>query len=202
MGMAGALVVLSAFVAVSTQRPWTSEALAQPHIHPIAEPGPHASHEPNQAFEPTLDGSVRPEDIPDTVAIRALMQTLRVPSDSDAAALRQVRIRVGRMNLSEIDFENLVRELGDFDTQAKAQEARIEAVRPSSAAAVSSASARYLEDRYVEEQTNFSALLEEHYERLLESLSPEGAAKLQQHMGHIKSRIKVYATPDMSRRTL
>jgi hypothetical protein len=75
-------------------------------------------------------------------------------------------------------------------------------VRPSSSEGVSAASSRFLEDRYVEEQASFSVLVEDHYEQLLESLSPEGGAKLQEHLLHVKSRIKIFATPDMSKRTL
>jgi hypothetical protein len=202
MGMVGAFVLLSAFLAVSTLRTFTSEALAQSSVHSSHEPGLHLDHESGQASEPVLNGSLRPEDIPDSVAIRALMQTLRVPSSPDTAGVSQVRSRTGRMNLSETDFEILVRELGDFDTQAKAQEARIEAVRPSSVGTVSAASTRFLEDRYVEEQATLSALIEDHYQQVLESLSPEGAAKLREHLFHVKSRIKVYAVPDMSRRIL
>lgn len=130
------------------------------------------------------------------------MQTLRIPVDPDAAALRQVRARVGRVNLSEADFEILVHRLGDFDTEARVQEARIEAVRPSSAEGISAASTRFLQDRYIEEQAALSVLVEDHYEQLLESLSSEGAAKLQEHLLHVKSRIKIFATPDMSKRTL
>jgi hypothetical protein len=106
------------------------------------------------------------------------------------------------VGLDEADFEILVRELGVLDTRAKDQEARIEAVRTSLAGAASGTTARFLEDQYREERENLSSLVADHYQQLLQSLSPEGAASLQAHLSHIKSRIKVYPTPDMSKQTL
>jgi hypothetical protein len=194
MGMAGAFVVLSVILVVGTKRPFIAGALAQADIH--------STHDPAEAPELLFDGSVRPEDIPDGIAISALMHSLRVPTDPDATALRQVQAKVRRLNLTEGDFEILVSELADFDTEAKAQEARIEAIRPSSAAGISAASARFLEDRYVEEQRNLGSLAEDRYEQLLESLSPEGTARLQEHLLHVKTRIKIFAPPDMTKRTL
>jgi hypothetical protein len=203
LGITGVFVPLSAFVvAVSTRHLLTSEAFAQPPAQASHEPGLHLGHEPGQPFEPLLDGSVQPEDVPDSVAIRVLMQTLRVPANADAAARNQLQVRAGRVGLGEADFEILVREVGVLDTRAKDQEARIEAVRTSLAGAAGGTTARFLEDQYREERKNLSALVADHYQQLLQSLSPEGVASLQAHLNHIKSRIKIYPTPDMSKQIL
>jgi hypothetical protein len=185
IGMVGALALLFAFVTANTLRPLTSEALAQQHVH--------TGHVAGQTFEPLLDGSTQPDAIPDHVAIRALMQTLRIPRNPDAESVKQLRTRVGRADFSDADMTIVVRALTAFDTPAKDQQALIEAVRPSSAEATTAAI-----DRYVEEQKRFDLLILAHYEQLLASLSPEGAAKLQEHLQHVKSRIKVYPTPNMS----
>jgi hypothetical protein len=202
MGLAAVFILLSAFIAVGTRHTLTSEAVAQTSVSSDPGPGLHLGHDSEEAFEPLVDGSKRPEEIPDGVAIRVLMQTLRVPPNPDAAALKQLQVRVARVNLSETDFEILVRELGVLDARAQEQEARMEAVRTSLAGTVSGATARPLEDRYIEEQANFSSLVDDHYQQLLQSLSPEGAEKLRGHLLHVKARIKIYPTPDMSKRTL
>ena len=205
MRTAAVFVLLSiSVVAISTRNLLTSEALAQPPGQPSREHGLHLDHdhEPGQAFEPLFDGAVRPGDIPDSVAIRALMQTLRVPANADAGARSQLRVRAGRVGLGEADFEILVRELGVLDTQAKEQEARIEGIRTSLAGAASGTTARFLESQFREEQDELGALVADSYEQLLRSLSPEGAAKLQAHLSHVKSRIKIYPTPSMARQTL
>jgi hypothetical protein len=203
MGAAGALIALAAVIAVSTQRPFIAGALAQTEIQSSHDPALHLGHEPAaEAPEPLFDGTVRPEDIPDSVAISVLMNSLRIPNDSDATALGQLQAKVRRVNLGEGDFAILVSELVDFDTAARVQEARIAAVRPSSAPGISAASARFLEDRYVEERRNLGTLAEDRYAQLLESLSPDGTARLEEHLLHVKTRIRIFAPPDMAKRTL
>jgi hypothetical protein len=161
-----------------------SEALAQEHLH---------SGHVQPPLAPLLDGSEDPELIPDDVAIRALMQTLRVPPNPDMLALNQLQARVDRVNLSDTDVEILVLQLGILDTQAKAQEARIDAVRPAFGEADRAAITRYITER-----KRLESLLVHHYQELLASLSPAGAAKLKQHLLHVKSRIRIYPTPDMT----
>jgi hypothetical protein len=200
--LAGALAAFSAVIAVSTQRPFISGALAQTDLQSSPDPAIHLGHEPAEAPEPLFDGTVRPEDIPDSVAISVLMNSLRIPSESDTTAMSQLQSKVGRLNLSEGDFAILVSELVDFDTAAKAQEARIEAVRPSNVPGISAASARFLEDRFVEEQRARSSLAEARYAQLLESLSPVARTRLEAHLLHVKTRIRVYPPPEMSRHTL
>lgn len=188
VGMIGALALLSALVAGITQRNLTFEPLASAR----AQDHDHSNHASGQTLEPLLDGSVEPQLIPDDVAIRALLSTLRVPPDPDAATLEQLHTRISKANLSNADIEILARELGRLDTQAKSQEARIEAFRPTPTAG------RVAVDRYLEQREILNALFVESYQQLLASLSPEGAAKLQAHLLHVKSRIKVFPTPDMS----
>lgn len=161
----------------------------------------HSGHDVDQTFEPLVDGSAEPEKIPDSLAIRALMQTLQLSADPDNDALTQLRIRTGRMELAESDFNILVAELGVLDRQAKAAQARIETIRQSAAANDRGPVPRALRDQYVEEQNGLTSLMEAQFQRLLDSLSPEGAAKLQTHLEHVKSRIRIYPTPVMSTQT-
>lgn len=192
--IAGLFVLLLVFAAISTQREFPSEALAQQATHSDHERGQvHLDHAVGQTFEALIDGSMEPERVPDTVAIRALMQTLRVPSDPDATNLERLRAQVYRVNFSEADLEVLVHELGRLDTHAKDQQAIIEAVRPSSGEAEDAEIARY-----VEEQKKLGSIFVDHYQQILTSLSSAGAEKLQEHLIHIKSRIKIYPTPNMS----
>lgn len=155
-------------------------AHAQEHVHSRVSPAP------------IVDGSQQPELIPDDFAIRALMETLQVAPNADEAALKQLRSRVRRVNLSEDDIEILVRELGMFDTHVKAQQLKALSFRPSPTAN------RVAIDLYAEEQAKLNALIVDHYEQLLSSLSSDGAAKLRNHLLHVKSRMKVYPRPDMA----
>lgn len=182
-GIVRIVILVSAFVAVNTLPPLGSEALAQQNLH--------AGHA--QPPAPLLDGSEHPALIPDDVAIRVLMQTLRLPPNPDTLPLKQLHARIHRAKLSDSDLETLVRQLGILDTQAKAQEARIETVRPAFGKADRAAF-----DRYVGERKRLESLIVHRYELLLASLSPEGAAKLKEHLLHVKSRIKIYPTPDMT----
>ncbi len=201
-GLAGALAALSVVIALSNHRPLISGALAQSTSDAGHDPALHLDHDFGEAPEPLYDGSVRPQDIPDSLAISVLMNSLRIANESDATALRQLQSKVGRVNLSEGDFAILTGELVEFDTVATTQEARIEALRPSSVPGISAASARFLEDRFMEEQRARSELAEERYEQLLDSLSSEGRTKLEAHLLHVKTRIRVFPPPDMSKQTL
>lgn len=198
LGLASAWIALGAIFAVSTQHPMISGALAQTDF----QAGHDVGHDPLEASEPLYDGSVRPQDIADSLAISVLMHSLRPPNGSGATALNQLEARLRRVNLSDDDFAVLTSELANFDVEAKVQEARIETVRPFSVPGISAASARFLEDRYLEEQRNLSSLAVDRYEDLLESLSPEGNTSLREHLQHVKTRIRVYAPPDMTKQTL
>lgn len=187
MRMEGKGFLLAACVAVLTLPMLTHSALAQ-----LAQSNAHANH---AQVQPLVDGSVDPELIPDELAIRVLMQTLRTAPDPDADALKRLHARISRMNLSEGDVAVLVRRAGIVEQRAKDQEARIDVARPASASDGASTAAV---DRYVEEQRRLTALLVDQYERLLGSLSAEGAKSLRDHILHIKSTIIIYPRPDMS----
>ena len=103
VGILGVFVILFIVAGVGTQRTWTSDAQAQTSLQD-AESSLHIGHGFQAPFDPLLNGSERPEDIPDSVAIRALMQTLRQSSKPDAAASGQLRATVNRMNLNEADI--------------------------------------------------------------------------------------------------
>lgn len=182
-GGLGLIVLFSGFLVINALRPLGSEALAQQHIH--------SSHEIDQTVAPLVDGSEQPELIPDDVAIRAFMQTIRVPLDPDTAALKRLNAQVDRIDLSHADMQILVHELGILDARAQEQEARVEAALPSPAADRSAIA------HYRGEQAKLRLLMEEHYQQLLGSLSPGGAVKLQEHLWYVKSRIKIYPRPNM-----
>lgn len=182
MSMLGAFVLLSAFVARVSYLTATLAPVASVHAQqnmPVSTP------------EPSVDGSKHPEQIPDDVAIRALMQTIRIPLNPDAAALKQLHARVDKVDLSNADFDVLVREVGILDARAKEQEIRLEAMRPSSGVD------RFAVARYREEQAELRSLMAKHYQQLLASLSAEGALKVQEHLWHVKSQIKIYPMPNM-----
>jgi hypothetical protein len=186
--------VLSASAIVSTQRTFTSDVFAQPPSHANHAAGPlHLNHQRGQPFDPLIDGSQDPESVPDSVAIRTFMQTLRVPPNPDATTRGQLRARVSSINLSDPDFDILVAKLRELDTRARSQQAIVDAVRPSSPEPGHAAIARY-----VQEQEKLGSIIGDHYQQILASLSPVGSADLQEHLLHIKSRIKIYPTPNMS----
>lgn len=132
-GTSSQIFLLSAFAGI-TLGMLGFHALAQEHIQ--------SEHRP---FEPVIDGSVRPQDTLDNVAIRVLMQSLRA-SVKEGPGLGQLYSRVQRAELSNVDIQILVRGLGEFDSRAKNQEARIQAERPASEAADEEAVARLLSD--------------------------------------------------------
>ncbi len=182
LSMIGSAVLLFVFVAVLGQPSTTSSVHAQHHAH--------SDHSPGRTVQPLLDGAEDVNLIPDEVAIRALMQTLRVPSD---ASQGQLRARIGRAGLSPGDLAILARELGAFDVWVDEQQERIAALRPDvenpGDAAIS---------RYVSAQEDFSALMVDRYQWLLAALSPDGARRMQDHLQHVKSRIRIYPSPDMT----
>lgn len=181
------LIALSAFaaIAIGIDQVLTSQAIAQEV---------HADHAHADGPTALVDGSERPELVPDSLAIRLLMQTLRISSNPDELALKQLRTRIRRAGLDEADFQVLASELGRFDTEARLQEATVESLRPSSGADNIAVA------RYTEAGTLLGLLFERHYHQLVASLSLEGAVKLQNHLLHVKSRIKIYPTPDMAPR--
>lgn len=193
IGMAGLLVLILAFVARITHLNTTFQPVASAQAQ--VNDHDHSSHVGGGKLAPLVDGSLQPELIPDDVAIRILMRTLRIPAIPDAADLKQLRAKTDRVGLSDSDMEELVRQLGIFDAQARAQEVRVEMERPSSAALPSEI------ERYRSEQRALRSLMEAHYFQLLAALSPEGRAKLQGHLAHVKSRTRIYPEPDMSSRT-
>jgi hypothetical protein len=140
-----------------------------------------------------MDGSRQPALIPDNVAIHALMQTLRVPENPSTTDLDRLRARIGRVGLGEADFAILVRELGVLDSHAMDQQTRIEALRPSATNSGTPDIARYMA-----EQVKLGSLMEDHYRRILAALSREGSMRLEAHLDHVKSRIKIFPTPVMS----
>jgi hypothetical protein len=185
LSMIGSAVLLFVFVALLGQPSTTSSVHAQHHAH--------SDHSPGHTVQPLLDGAEDVNLIPDEVAIRVLMQTLRVPSNAHDADLRQLRVRIGRAGLSAADLDILALELGAFDAWVGDQQARIEALRPDSEnhshAAIS---------RYVSAQEDFGALIVDSYHRLRASLSPDGAMRMQDHLQHVKSRIRIHQSPDMT----
>ena len=160
-----------------------NQALAQEHIHPDRGP-----------FEPVVDGSARLQDVPDSVAIRVLMQSLRASLNEDPG-LRQLYSRVQRAELSNADVQILIRGLGEFDSRARNQEARLQAVRPASEVASQAEVARFRA-----EGVAYDNLIADQYRQMIQSMSLEGAAKMREHLDHVKSRIKIYPSPDMSAR--
>jgi hypothetical protein len=167
--------------AIITQIVLVFPAFAQEHVH--------ADH---GTFEPVFDGSARPQDIPDSVAIRVLMQSLQA-SVNEGPGLTQLYSRVQRAELSNADVQILVREVRELDTQAQVQEARLQAARPASEAADEEAVAHYRA-----EGEFYGDLIVDQYREMLRSMSPEGAAKMMEHLDHVKARIKIYPSPDMS----
>jgi hypothetical protein len=145
--------------------------------------------------EPLADGAKNPELISDEVALRALLMTIATPTNnptvSQAAALRA---KVGRMKLDEADLTILAQGLGGFHGLATAQRARIAAAReigqrsPSPSAFANIVAA----DRQLD------TLVADSYRELLQSLSPAGAAKLQEHLAYVKTKIKIVPPPNMS----
>ena len=181
------LVVLSVVIVLSGQRIATFEAHAQEPVHLNHAPGP---------FKPLIDGSTDPASVSDNIAIHVLMQSLRMPQNPDSQAREQLRARIDRVGLSDADMLILETEVGKLDTKAREQQASIDALRPASQNASSAAITRF-----IEEQNSLSSLLVDHYEQLLASLSPGGRAKLQEHLIYVKSRIKVYPSPNMTATT-
>jgi hypothetical protein len=153
------------------------------HVHPVGT-GP---------YEPLVDGSKNPELIPDHVALRALIQTIVVPSQPTDDERKQFELRTARMDLTEEDSELLLTELGRFHDQMMIQKARIEAARPRSVASANEVAIGI----YAGEQARLGDMIVGLYNSLLGSLSRDGATKLREHLAYVKTRMKIFPTPNM-----
>ena len=89
----------------------------------------HGDHQPSTLVEPLVDGATNPELIPNDAALRSLFLAIMLPSNPDKDQLDTLRLKVGRMNLSESDMDILVRELGNFYRLAEWQISQIKARR-------------------------------------------------------------------------
>lgn len=151
----------------------------------------HLGHFPPTS-EPLVDGSRDPGLIPRNIALKVLFETLSVPPNPSAAERARVEVRTARLDLGDEDKEILLRELGTFHLRAATQKAVIESARPSFLASPLAL------NRFADESAKIGLLAVDAYNALLESLSPEGAARLEQHLEYIRTRMKIYPTPDMS----
>lgn len=143
---------------------------------------------------PLVDGSKNPAQISDEVAVRAFFQSIKVSPNPTAADVQRLRSHAARMNLNEPDFQALKELLGRFHMRLADQKARIEAQRQIARNAQVPATL----SRYLDEHARLSILAVETYNEALRSLSPEGATKLREYLAHVKTRIKIFPSPDMS----
>jgi hypothetical protein len=139
--------------------------------------------------EPLADGTKDPSSISDEVALRVLFLTN--PSLSDTVRLKA---KFGHMHLEESDMTILLQGLGSLNALATPQRERIAAAREAEQRNPTAAGFENLaaEDR----QLDVTAA--DTYRRLLGSLSPAGAAKLQEHVAYIKTKVKVMPPPNMA----
>jgi hypothetical protein len=161
----------------------------QPSSFQLTQEGQHLEHL-GQTVEPLVDGAEQPYLIPDDVAIRALIQTLRGPAISNN--VEDFERRTDRLALEDTDKLALRQALRDFDLFAREQEARIEALRPRTVAA-SQVELR----RFADAQARLNVMVTDAYESLQRTLSGDGGAKLRQELQDVKSHMKIWPAPDM-----
>jgi hypothetical protein len=88
-------------------------------------------HDMDVPFEPLVDGSRNPGEVPDRLALRMFFQAIAIPPNPTPEERRDLQVRAGRIGLTDGDMEVLVRALGVFHRRMTDQRERIEARRAS-----------------------------------------------------------------------
>jgi hypothetical protein len=148
----------------------------------------------NPRLQPLADGTKNPAAIPDEVALRILFLTTTVPANATATETRRQQAKLGRMNLNQADMTVLLLRLRAFDALATTQKARIADARE----AVKRDPTTTTFAKLVAADGQLDTLLADTYSAVLQSLSPEGAVKLQEHVAYIKTKIKILPPPKMT----
>jgi hypothetical protein len=157
-------------------------------------PATITTQEDTAKVEPLADGTKNPAAVPDAVALRVLFLTTSAPANPTATQTRRLQAKLGRMNLGQPDMTIFEQRLRAFDALATAQKARIADAREAGKRNPTTAAVAGL----VAADGQMDTLLANAYSELRQSLSPEGAAKLQEHLAYIKTKIKVLPPPKMT----
>ena len=133
-----------------------------------------------------VDGSKNPERIPDRIAIGMFFSALAIPAPAGKPALRRFEAQIRPVKLSPSDKGLLRTELarlhGRLVTHRETMTAARDNLRRSRTPATGAAFTAAVEAR--------DTLAVDSYERILRSLSPEGAGRLHAYIGVVKRQIK------------
>lgn len=136
---------------------------------------PQAPAPNGQSMRVVVDGSKNPERIPDHVAIGMFITALATPAVADTITIGALEAKIAPMGLSRHDVAALRGEMaGLYERLAKLREAT---------------SQGDLTARRGFVNAQFTLAMDS-YTRLLQTLSPEGRAKLTAHMVVVKTKIK------------
>jgi hypothetical protein len=140
-------------------------------------------------LEPIADGTKDPASIPDEIALRVLFLTNPGPTDT-----ARLKAKFGHMKLNEADMTILLQEHSLLNGLASPQRADVAAARE----ALQSNPTRAAFETLAAADRQLDVAAANTYRQLLGSLSPEGAAKLREHVAYIKTKIKVLPPPNMA----
>lgn len=143
---------------------------------------------------PVIDGAETPGLIPDDVALRIVFGTNALPASPSAKELARVNSKLARLGLDTQDLRVLTEELRVYHSVSAEQKERVANIRRSSGGTFSPTTWSAL----VQEDQALSRLAVTTYDRLVTSLSPAGALRLQEHVAKIKREIKISPPPKMS----
>lgn len=146
--------------------------------------------------QPIVNGSVHPELVPDEAALRVLFIAVAEPETAPPEDLQRLRNKVSRMRLSEPDMQVFIRLMAAFHKGRTLHEANIQAIPAQSATGLNSSVEAGA--KMIGEQNAITALALDTFNSLLVQLSPDGAAKLRDHLNYVKTRIRIIPPPQMA----
>lgn len=144
--------------------------------------------------EPLVDGFKNPELIPDRVVLRSLYQSIAIPRHATQEQQDTFKMRVGRLDLSDADFEEMLNAMVGFHEVLIDQRSKVDDKRGLAKANRTPAAVKF----QLDEHARIGDLALKAHGDLIRSLSADGAAKLRAFINEAKKRVKIYPSPDMA----
>jgi hypothetical protein len=154
----------------------------------------HQNHTPAGA-SPSIDGAVTPDLISDETAIRSFLLSITESRAADGAAQGRLRVKLARIRLTQEDTNILIAGIYDFH---EALQVHLQTARGLAARLQTSPNDADMQ-AYVQTYQDLGNLSQSTFAGLLNRLSTRGAVQLLNHIAYVKTRIKVYQTPNMNK---
>ena len=168
-------------------------ALGQ-HQHGAADPKSVAPR--SSLVQPIADGSKNPASIPDDAALRVLFLTIAVPPGASGQQLASFESKIHRIGFADADRKLFLAAMNSFHVDKQKHQQNLASFYAQMKAAPAAANRATLQS-IAAENGAIDQLSLKTYNTLLDQLSPDGAARLKQHLAYAKTRMKIVPPPPM-----